>query len=132
MRAYIVRRAQPDELFNVIAELEARGMRDDAEYLIKEFVKYYEEEGELVYTLKEEVPLDNARRMLTRKMQEILNLLEENKEFSISEIARELGRSPSNVYRDLVFLQRCKAVRFERRGKRIFPRLLMEGLIFEL
>lgn len=131
MRAYIVRRITPEELLYTIAELEAHGRREDAERLLVEYSKY-EEEGELTYTVEKEVPVDVARRMLTGRMQKLLELLRQGKDLSVSELARELGRSPSNVYNDLKFLQQHGAVRLEKQGRWTVPRLLMEGLLLEL
>ncbi|MEM0225474.1 MAG: ArsR family transcriptional regulator [Thermofilaceae archaeon] len=132
MKAYIIRRVTPEELLSRVVELEVHGKHDDLKRLLGEHLMYYEEEGELWYTEEEEVPVQVARRMLSDRMCELLALLRQGRELSVSEIARMLGRSPSNVYADLKFLQRYGAVRFEKHGRHTIPRLLLEEILFVL
>ncbi|MEM0023127.1 MAG: helix-turn-helix domain-containing protein [Thermofilaceae archaeon] len=132
MKAYIIRRVTPEELLSRVAELEVHGRHEDLKRLLSEHLMYYEEEGELGYMEEEEVPIKVARRILSERMCELLALLKQGRELSVSEIARVLGRSPSNVYTDLKFLQRYGAVRFEKHGRHTIPRLLLEELLFVL
>lgn len=132
MRAYIIRRITPEELLSRVAELELHGRHEDLERLLSEHLMYYEEEGELAYTEEEEIPIEVARRMLSNRMLELFTLLKQGRDMSISELARVLNRSSSNVYNDLKFLHRYGAIRLEKHGRRTVPRLLVEEIFFEL
>lgn len=127
MKIYIRRRLTPDELLTLIGSLEVRGWSEDVKQLAEAY-RAYEEEGELSYSVEEEITDDIARRVLSLRVVELINLLKHKDGLSISEIARELNRSPSNVYVDLKLLSKHKLVYLERQGKRTIPHLIVEEL----
>ncbi|HDD33917.1 MAG TPA: ArsR family transcriptional regulator, partial [Thermofilaceae archaeon] len=80
------------------------------------------------YVVEEEIPLTLARRLLSAKIVELLEFLRDREGLCVSEIARTLNRSPSNVYNDLKLLADYNVIALERRGRRTIPRLLVEEL----
>lgn len=116
------RRALPEELFE-IARREGRGSAAWKAYM------EYEEDGEYTYIVRAEIPLFVAKRLLSRKMSMLLELLRENSDLGISEIAETLGRSPSNIHRDLEILEAYNLVTYKRRGRKKIPRLNLERIL---
>ncbi|MCX8180225.1 MAG: hypothetical protein N3E41_02430 [Thermofilaceae archaeon] len=57
MKIYIRRRLTPDELLTLIGSLEVRGWSEDAKQLAEVYMAY-EEEGELSYSVEEEITDD--------------------------------------------------------------------------
>lgn len=94
----------------------------------------YEEEGDeaLHRTIREEIPLEVVRRLLSRRMVELIDALSRSSGESITQLANSLGRSVANVYRDLKFLKRYKLVRFEARGRERIPLLTLKRVIVSL
>ena len=122
MKVYVERAALPDELIE-LAETGGRGSNAWMAYM------EYEEDGEYVYRIKDEIPLHVARRLLSRKTAELLDILKENSSLGISEIAERLGRSPPNVHRDLELLEAYNLVVYKRKGRKRIPRLNIERII---
>jgi len=131
VKVYLKRRLRPDEMLERIGELEAGGRREEALRLAAAYMAY-EEEGESSVLVEEEVPFEVARKLLSKRMLELISCIKRSGEKSVSELARELGRSPSNVHADVAFLSRYNIVYLERQGRRVVPYLLAEELRVEL
>ena len=131
MKAYMRRRLKPDEILEKIGQLEAGGQREEAQRLAAAYMAY-EEEGEVPFYVEEEVPLGVARKILSKQVRELISYIKHYEGKSISELAKELGRSPSNVHVDVGFLSRYNVVYTERQGRRVVPHLLAEELRVEL
>ena len=100
---------------------------------IKKAYLAYEEEGEEVETwTRIEIPLKVARRLLSKRMLELLHLLSQRGEYSISELARTLQRSTPNVHRDLVFLKRYGLITIIEKGHEKTPILLLRKIIIDI
>ncbi|RLE68971.1 MAG: hypothetical protein DRJ43_04670 [Thermoprotei archaeon] len=127
MRIIIRRRLTPEEMLERIGLAEMSGDSERLSDLIEAYMAY-EEEGEYSYVVEEEIPLTLARRLLSAKIVELLEFLRDREGLCVSEIARTLNRSPSNVYNDLKLLADYNVVALERRGRRTIPRLLVEEL----
>lgn len=125
------RRLKPDEILEKIGQLEAGGQREEAQRLAAAYM-VYEEEGEVPFYVEEEVPLEVARKILSKQVRELISYIKHYEGKSISELAKELGRSPSNVHVDVGFLSRYNVVYTERQGRRVVPHLLAEELRVEL
>ena len=93
-------------------------------------LREYEEEGEEVFVKEEEVEPGIVKRLLTDNMVKLLNEIEEGVS-SISDLARKLGRSVSNVHNDLQFLYRNGFIAFRKIGRHVIPYLLIEEIIIE-
>jgi len=93
----------------------------------------YEEEGDesLHWTIREEKDAAFVRRLLSPRMLELVEALARNKGLSITELAELLGRSPSNVHRDLVFLKRHRLLRFENKGRKRIPLLTLKRITLQ-
>ncbi len=91
----------------------------------------YEEEGDetLHRTIREEIPAHAARRLLSRRMIELIDALHRNPGANITQLANLLGRSVANVYRDLLFLKRYRLVRFEARSRERIPLLTLRKIV---
>jgi predicted transcriptional regulator len=131
MKAYLRRRLRPDELLERIGELEAEGRREEALRLAAAYAAY-EEEGESPVLVEEELPLEVARRLLSNRITELISYVKRAGGKSVSELARELGRSPSNVYADVAFLSRYNVIYLERQGRRVVVHPLAEEIRIEL
>jgi len=131
VKVYLKRRLRPEELLERIGELEAGGQREEALRLAAAYMAY-EEEGESPVLVEEGVPLEVARKLLSKRILELISCIKRSGGKSISELARELGRSPSNVHADVAFLSRYNVIYLERQGKRVIPHLLAEELRVEL
>lgn len=131
MKAYVRRRLKPDEVLERIGQLEVDGQREEAHRLAAAYMAY-EEEGEVPLYTEEEIPLEVARKLLSKRIMELISYIRRYGEKSISELAKELGRSPSNVHADVKFLNRYNIVYTERQGKRVVPHLLAEELRVKL
>ena len=127
MRIIIRRRLTPEEMLERIGLAEMSGDSERLSDLIEAYMAY-EEEGEYSYVVEEEIPLTLARRLLSAKIVELLEFLRDREGLCVSEIARTLNRSPSNVYNDLKLLADYNVIALERRGRRTIPRLLVEEL----
>jgi len=94
----------------------------------------YEEEGDesLHWTIREEKDASFLRRLLSPRMLELVEALTRNRGLSVTELAEALGRSPSNVYRDLLFLKRHKLLRFENKGRRRIPILTLKRITLQI
>jgi len=92
------------------------------------FIKEYEEEGEIAANVEEELPPKVLRRLMSKRMVEILEILERGESINISELARKLGRSVPNVYYDLQFLEKHRVVYLRRMGSIKIPILLLEEI----
>lgn len=94
----------------------------------------YEEEGDesLHWTIKEEKDAGFVRRLLSPRMLELVEALARNRGLSVTELAEVLGRSPSNVYRDLLFLKRHKLLRFENKGRKRIPLLTLKRITLQI
>uniref|UniRef100_A0A7J3X5D0 ArsR family transcriptional regulator n=1 Tax=Thermofilum pendens TaxID=2269 RepID=A0A7J3X5D0_THEPE len=93
----------------------------------------YEEEGDesLHWTIKEEKDASVVRRLLSPRMLELVDMLARNRGLSVTELAEALGRSPSNVYRDLLFLKKHKLLRFENKGRKRIPLLTLRRITLQ-
>jgi len=127
VRIIIRRRLTPEEMLERIGLAEMSGDSERLSDLIEAYMAY-EEEGEYSYVVEEEIPLTLARRLLSAKIVELLEFLRDREGLCVSEIARTLNRSPSNVYNDLKLLADYNVIALERRGRRTIPRLLVEEL----
>jgi len=94
----------------------------------------YEEEGDesLHWTIREEKDAGFVRRLLSPRMLELVEALARNRGLSVTELAEVLGRSPSNVYRDLLFLKRHKLLRFENKGRKRMPLLTLKRITLQI
>jgi predicted transcriptional regulator len=94
----------------------------------------YEEEGDesLHWTIREEKDAGFVRRLLSPRMLELVEALARNRGLSVTELAEVLGRSPSNVYRDLLFLKRHKLLRFENKGRKRIPLLTLKRITLQI
>ncbi len=124
MRAFIRRRVTREELLTVSRD---PGMEFE-EARPKDLVAVYEEEGECAYTVVEEIPLGALRKILSLKVIELLEAVKTYRNVNLSELARLLNRSPSNVYADLKLLAKYRLLHFEKLGKRVIPYLLLEEI----
>ncbi len=100
--------------------------------LRKAYLEYEEEGEEPPMWVREEVPLEVARRLLSDKIVEIVEVLSSKKEYNITKLAEALQRSPPNVYRDLVFLKKHKLLTFIDRGREKIPVLLLKRVVVEV
>ncbi|MEM3137318.1 MAG: hypothetical protein QW760_02270, partial [Thermofilaceae archaeon] len=94
----------------------------------KDLVAVYEEEGECTYTIVEEVPLNILRKILSPGIIELLEVLKTYKNVNLSDTARLLNRSPSNVYVDLKLLAMHRIIHLEKLGKQVIPYLLLDEI----
>ncbi len=124
MKAYVERKAAPEELIEIVHK---EGREGGAWKAYME----YEEDGEYVYTIKTEIPLWVARKILSGKAEELITILKENTRLSVSEIAEALGRSTPNVYRDLKLLEAYNLVVYKREGRKKIPMLNLRKIIIE-
>jgi len=97
---------------------------------LRDALKEYEEDGETLYTIEQEVKPETARRLFTKNMLKLLGEVRSSE--SISALASKVGRSVANVYRDLKFLESIRVVVLRREGKRLRPELLMRELVLQL
>ncbi len=93
-------------------------------------LREYEEEGEEIFVKEEEIDPSVVRRLLTDNMVKLIREIERGV-VSISDLARRLRRSVSNVYNDLQFLHRNGFVGFQKRGRHVMPYLLIEEIVIE-
>ena len=93
-------------------------------------IREYEEDGEETFIKEEEGDPSVVRRLLTDNMVELLKEIERGVN-SISELARRVGRSVSNVYNDLQFLYRNGFLGFQKRGRHVVPYLLLEEIVID-
>ena len=91
----------------------------------------YEETGSIEYYVDEEVDLSILHRISSEKMSRLLDEVSRGA-MSISDLARKLGRSVSNVYNDLKFLEEKGFISFWRDGKKLVPYPLIEKVTIEL
>lgn len=124
VRAFIRRRVTREELLTVGKD---SGIEFE-EARPKDLVAVYEEEGECAYTVVEEIPLSALRKILNLRIIELLEAVRTYRNVSVSELAKLLNRSPSNVYTDLKLLARYRLLHFEKLGKRVIPYLLLEEI----
>lgn len=124
MRAFVKRRVTREELLIIGKDpgIEFEEARP------KDLVAVYEEEGECTYTIVEEVPLNILRKILSLRVIELLEVLKTYKNVNLSDMARSLNRSPSNVYTDLKLLAMHHIVHLEKLGKQVIPYLLLEEI----
>jgi len=99
-------------------------------YALQSAYQSYEEDGEFFYVVEEEISPDIARRILSPKMVELVRQIAIGVD-SISDLARKLGRSVSNVYKDLRFLADIGIVELYPIGRRKKPYLLAEEIVVE-
>lgn len=121
IKASVVRRALPDD---IITEVEHSSKRGEIWRIYME----YEEDGEFLYQIEEEVPITVVRKLLNPRFIELVHVLQNDKGKNISEIAEILGRSVPNVHRDLSFLASYNLVSFRREGRRKIPILLLREI----
>ncbi len=100
--------------------------------LRKAYLEYEEEGEEPPMWVREEIPLEVARRLLSDKIVEIIEVLSSKKEYNITKLAEALQRSPPNVYRDLVFLKKYRLLTFIDRGREKIPVLLLKRVVVEV
>ncbi len=93
-------------------------------------IREYEEDGEETFIKEEEGDPSVVRRLLTDNMVELLKEIGRGVN-SISELARRVGRSVSNVYNDLQFLYRNGFLGFQKRGRHVVPYLLLEEIVID-
>jgi len=124
MKAFLRRRLTIEELRNALG-------KENTEMISRIYFGEYEEEGEIISNIDEEIPLKVARRLLSRKMTQLIELIKKE-ELSISEIAYKLNRSPSNIWKDLHLLAKYKIIDIEKYGKRVIPQLLVEEIIIKI
>jgi DNA-binding transcriptional ArsR family regulator len=93
---------------------------------LRRLYSLYEEEGELAAPgyIREELPPQVARRLASTRMLELLGFLLGSKGLGVSEVARRLERSPSNVSRDLNLLAKWRIIRFVEQGRRKVPEVI--------
>ncbi len=87
----------------------------------------YEEEGETDLELITRIPYNIFLRIMQPKMIELINLIK-NERLYVSEIARKLNRSISNVHHDLKILQKYKIISLIKMGKYSIPILLVKEI----
>ncbi|PLJ76926.1 HVO_A0114 family putative DNA-binding protein [Infirmifilum sp. SLHALR2] len=123
IRIFIERSVTPDELIQP-------GI---VTYKLRKAYLEYEEEGEepSIY-IREEISAETARKLLSKKMIEILKTLSSEREYNISKLSELLHRSPSNVHRDLAFLKKHKLLTFIDRGREKIPILLLKRVVVEV
>lgn len=95
-------------------------------------VKEYEEEGEITANVEEELSPEVLRRLMSKRMVEILEILERRELINISELARKLGRSIPNVYHDLQFMEKHRIIYLRKMGSIKIPILLLEEIRIEI
>jgi len=95
-------------------------------------VKEYEEEGEIAANVEEELSPEVLRRLMSKRMVEILEILERGELINISELARKLGRSIPNVYYDLQFMEKHRIIYLRKMGSVKIPILLLEAIRVEV
>ncbi|MGB9709132.1 MAG: ArsR family transcriptional regulator [Infirmifilum sp.] len=106
-------------------------MKETNGQLKKAYLAYEEEGDEIEAWTRVEIPITAARRILSNKMMELLYVLLERKEYSISELAKNLHRSVPNVYRDLSFLERYGLITYLDKGRKKIPVFLARKIIVE-
>ncbi|MEM1509081.1 MAG: hypothetical protein QW291_04525 [Thermofilaceae archaeon] len=124
MQAFLKRRVTREELLMIDKDL---GIEFE-EARPKDLVAVYEEEGECTYTIVEEVPLNILRKILSPGIIELLEVLKTYKNVNLSDTARLLNRSPSNVYVDLKLLAMHRIIHLEKLGKQVIPYLLLDEI----
>jgi len=93
-------------------------------------LREYEEEGEEIFAKEEEIDPAIVKRLLSKNMVQLLIEVEKGVD-SISDLARKLGRSTPNVYKDLQFLHQHGLISFLKRGRYVIPYLLIEEIYIE-
>ena len=87
----------------------------------------YEEEGEIDLEIVTKIPYIAFLRIIQPKMVELIDIIR-NERLYVSEIARRLNRSISNVYHDLKILHRYRIIYIMKMGKYSIPILLAKEL----
>lgn len=121
IKTTVVRHALPDDL---IRKAEHSSKKSEVWRIYME----YEEDGEFLYQIEEEIPITIVRKLLNPRFIELIHVLQKNNNKSISEIAEILGRSVPNVYRDLSLLASYNLVFFRQAGRRKIPILLLREI----
>lgn len=75
---------------------------------------------------------EEERQLLTPKRIELLRTIRENKQHSISELAKTLRRDIASVSRDLKVLENHGIVDLEREGHRKKPTVVVDRIIIPL
>ncbi|QOJ78358.1 hypothetical protein IG193_06260 [Infirmifilum lucidum] len=122
IKVFIERALTPEDL------IEARRIAR----LRKAYLEYEEEGEEPPMWIREEVPLEVARRLLSDKIVEIVEVLSSKKEYNITKLAEAVHRSPPNIHRDLVFLKKHRLLTFIDRGREKIPVLLFKRVVIEV
>lgn len=100
---------------------------------LRQLYSLYEEEGEVApKIIRENLSVEAARKVLSNRVIELLSAIKENKGASISELARILRRSPSNVYRDLAELARWRIIRLREDGRKKVPEIIAKKIEIEI
>ncbi|RLE59941.1 MAG: hypothetical protein DRJ35_04605 [Thermoprotei archaeon] len=121
IKTTVARLALPDDL---IRKAEHSSKKSEVWRIYME----YEEDGEFLYQIEEEIPVPIVRKLLNPRFIELIHVLQKNNNKSISEIAEILGRSVPNVYRDLSLLASYNLVFFRQAGRRKIPILLLKEI----
>ncbi|HDI31616.1 MAG TPA: HTH domain-containing protein [Thermofilum sp.] len=126
MKILVKRKVTDEEIFNLIQRRLPPRYHIKLEDLQSAYMEY-EEEGETILTVSEEYDLETVRRLLTPRMTELLEIIKKER-YSISELAKKLNRSPSNVYNDVKFLVNNKFALLLSKGRAKIPILLIESI----
>ncbi len=72
--------------------------------------------------------IEELNKLLSPKKIQMLNFLKENKVDSINELSKKLGRDYKNVYSDLKLFEKLGIIKFERKDRKLIPKVLYDEI----
>jgi len=127
MKIYVRRKILFDEILSFMKNPQLLQNTNLSIEDVKKAYLEYEEEGETDLEIIEQIPYRTFLRLMQPKPVELIEIIK-NEQLYISEIARKLNRSISNVYYDLKILNKHKIISFNKSGKYSIPILLLKEI----
>ncbi|MCD6563216.1 MAG: hypothetical protein J7K23_04770 [Thermoproteales archaeon] len=127
MKIYVRRKILFDEILSFMKNPQLLQNTNLSIEDVKKAYLEYEEEGETDLEIIEQIPYRTFLRLMQPKPVELIEIIK-NEQLYISEIARKLNRSISNVYYDLKILNKHKIISFNKSGKYTIPILLLKEI----
>jgi len=127
MKIYVRRKILFDEILSFMRNPQLLQNTNLSIEDVKKAYLEYEEEGETDLEIIEQIPYGTFLKLMQPKPVELIEIIK-NEQLYISEIARKLNRSISNVYYDLKILNKHKIISFNKSGKYSIPILLLKEI----
>jgi len=127
MKIYVRRKILFDEILSFMKNPQLLQNTNLSIEDVKKAYLEYEEEGETDLEIIEQIPYGTFLKLMQPKPVELIEIIK-NEQLYISEIARKLNRSISNVYYDLKILNKHKIISFNKSGKYSIPILLLKEI----